>query len=91
MTHVTAIVVALKTLTLALGGLITYFAFKAFRRTDARALGALAVGFGVITVGAILAGVIDQFLPFGTDAALVAQSALNAVGFAVILYALFVE
>ena len=91
MTHVTAIVVALKTLTLALGGLITYFAFKAYRRTDSPALRALAVGFGVITLGAILAGVIDQLLPFGTDAALVAESVLTAVGFAVILYALFVD
>ena len=91
MVHVTATVVALKTITLVLGGLITYFAFKAYRRTGARALRALALGFGTVTLGSLLAGVIDRLLQTASTAALVVESALTAVGFAIVLYSLYAE
>lgn len=90
MAHPT-LVIALKTITLILGGLITYFALKAYRRTESRALGALALGFGVVTVGALLAGIVDQVLAFDRSGALVLESGLTAVGFGIILYSLFVE
>jgi hypothetical protein len=91
MVHVTSTVVALKTMTLVLGGLITYFAFKAYRRTGARALRALALGFGTVTLGSLLAGVVDRLLETASPAALVVESALTAVGFAIILYSLYAE
>lgn len=89
--HITSILVALKTLTLVMGGLITYFAYKAYRRTGAFALGALAGGFGVITLGALIAGVLDRVLQVDPGYALIVESALTAVGFAVILYSLYAE
>lgn len=89
--HVTTAVVALKTLTLALGGLITYFSWKAYRRTGARALRALAIGFGVVTLGSLLAGAVDQLVAVDASYALVVESALTAVGFAVIVYSLYVD
>jgi len=94
--HLT-LVAGLKTLTLVMGGLITYFAYKAYRRTDADALGALALGFAVVTVGALVAGVVDQLLggPVGPvpprEFALLIESALTAAGFGVILYSLYAE
>jgi O-antigen/teichoic acid export membrane protein len=91
MVHVTATVVALKTITLVLGGLITYFAFKAYHRTGARALRALALGFGTVTLGSLLAGVVDRLLQTASTAALVVESALTAVGFAIVLYSLYTE
>ncbi|RBI62196.1 hypothetical protein DMJ13_09955 [halophilic archaeon] len=91
MTHATIIVIALKTLTLALGGLITYFAFKAYRRTGSPALRSLAIGFGVVTLGAFLAGVADQALNVNRDAVLVIESGLTAIGFAAIAYSLYAE
>jgi O-antigen/teichoic acid export membrane protein len=91
MNHITTIVIALKTLTLALGGLITYFAFKAYRRTGSPALRALAIGFGVVTLGAFLAGVADQALNMSRDAVLIIESGLTAVGFAAIAYSLYAE
>lgn len=91
MVHVTSTVVAFKTLTLVLGGLITYFAFRAYRRTGARALRALALGFGVVTLGSLTAGVLDRLAPAGGEYALVAESALTAIGFAIILYSLYAE
>jgi hypothetical protein len=86
------LVVVLKTLSLVMGGLITYFAYSAYRRTDARALRALAVGFGIVTLGAMAAGLVDQVLgPDARATALVVESALTATGFGVILYSLYAE
>jgi hypothetical protein len=84
-------VVAFKTITLLMGALITYFAYRAYSRTDERALGALAVGFGIVTIGAFLAGVVDQALGGGQRDALLLESALTMVGFGVILYSLYAE
>jgi hypothetical protein len=84
-------IVALKTITLVLGGLITYLAYKAYRRTDAAALRALAVGFGIVTLGTLLAGVVDQLVLGAFRLGLLLESALIAVGFAVIVYSLYAE
>lgn len=91
MAHVTTTLIVLKTLTLVLGGLITFYAYRAYRRTGAKPLWFLTVGFGVATLGSLLAGAAHQ--GFGLDATtvLVIESALTAVGFGVILYSLYVD
>ncbi|WP_435157081.1 DUF7521 family protein [Haladaptatus sp. DFWS20] len=89
--NVAPIVIALKTLTLALGGVITYFAYKAYRRTGSRALRSLAVGFGIVTLGAFLAGIADQAFQTDRQLVLVIESALTAIGFAAIAYSLYAE
>lgn len=91
MTHVPSAIVVAKTATLLLGGLVTYFAFRAFRRTGEAALRALAVGFAVVTLGALAAGVLDQLVGAGRPVALLVESTLTAVGFAVVVYSLYVE
>jgi len=93
--HVPSVIVALKTVTLLLGALIAYFAFKAYRRTGADPLKLLAVGFGLVTLGSLVAGAID--LAGTADVgpvldrgyAIVAEAALTALGFAVIVYSLY--
>lgn len=87
----TTLVIALKTVTLLLGGLITYFAFKAYRRTGSPALRALSIGFAVVTLGAFLAGVADVAIGLERNVVLVIESALTAIGFAVITYSLYVD
>lgn len=89
--HITSTVVVLKTLTLVLGALITFLAWKAYRRTSARPLLLLALGFGVITFGNLLAGLADQLLGLESTIALTLESGLNAAGFAVIVYSLYTE
>ncbi|WP_276302518.1 DUF7521 family protein [Halorussus lipolyticus] len=88
---ITSLVVALKTVTLLLGGLITFFAYKAYRRTESPALGSLALGFGVVTLGAFLAGIADQILAIDRTTVLVIESLLTVTGFGVITYSLYVE
>jgi hypothetical protein len=89
-TDVPTVAVAFKTATLALGGLITYLAAKAARRTGSTGLASLAVGFGVVTLGSLLAGVTDLFVPASAGTALVVESALTTLGFAVVAYSLYV-
>ncbi|MFB6189224.1 MAG: hypothetical protein ABEI57_05025 [Halapricum sp.] len=83
------LIVGLKTLTLLLGGLITYFSYTAYRRTRSPALRALAIGFGLVTVGSILAGVVDLALGLPIEVSLLVESTLTALGFAVIVYSLY--
>jgi hypothetical protein len=88
---VPAAIVLLKAVTLLLGGAITLFAWRAWQRTASPALRALAIGFGVVTLGGLLAGVLDLALPVGQRPALLVESAFTAAGFAVLLYSLYVE
>jgi hypothetical protein len=85
----TTLIIAFKTLTLVLGTLITYLAFKAYRRTRERSLGALSLGFAIVTLGTLLAGVADQVLEAEFQIGLLIESALIAVGFVVIVYSLY--
>jgi hypothetical protein len=86
------LITALKTATLLLGGTITLFAYRAYRRTGVPALRALAIGFATITLGTILAGAMDLLHPsLSRVDALAVESALTVVGFVVIVYSLYVE
>jgi drug/metabolite transporter (DMT)-like permease len=87
--QVTSLIIGFKTLALVLGGLITYLAFKAYRKTGARSLGALSLGFGIITAGTFLAGVVNQVFGASFQTSQLIESALIAVGFLVIVYSLY--
>lgn len=86
---VTSVIIGFKVISLVLGGFITYLAVKAYRRTHARALGALALGFGIITTGTFVAGVFDQLFDAGFRTGQLIESSLVALGFLVILYSLY--
>ena len=87
---ITAIAVV-KFVILLLGGGITYIAFKAYRRTGAESLRVLGVGFGIITLGAILTGVANQFFSVSLETGVLANSVFVAVGLAVIMYSLHIQ
>jgi hypothetical protein len=89
-TVATAIIVV-KTGILILGGLISYFSYKAYRRTGSPALRALTIGFGIITFGAFLAGAFDMFVDVGLATGVLIDAILTFFGFAVITYSLYVE
>ncbi|MDZ7688118.1 MAG: hypothetical protein U5J64_05225 [Halobacteriales archaeon] len=79
-----------RTAILVLGALVTYYAYKAYSRTGAPGLRALAIGFGFVVAGSVVGGVVHAS---GVDVslALLADSALTAVGFALILYSLYAD
>jgi hypothetical protein len=64
---------------------------KAWQRTGSPALRSLALGFGFVTLGSLLAGVADQLLAVDQMLAVLVESTLTAVGFAVIVYSLYAD
>jgi hypothetical protein len=91
MSHLDIVLVAVKTGTLILGSLITFLSFKAHRRTGSPALRALTIGFGLVTIGALLAGVGHQFTALSLAESIVIESSLTFFGFAVIVYSLYAD
>jgi hypothetical protein len=89
--HATTVIAVTKSVTLVLGGLISYLAYRAYQRTGGGPLRALAVGFAVVTVGSIVGGVVDLFTAIDLAYGVVAESVLTAVGFGVITYSLYAK
>lgn len=83
------VIIVLKTIILVFGSGVTVTAFKAYRRTGDPALRALAIGFGTITLGALLAGVAHQLLGVTIKQGVVINSFLVAIGLAIIMYSLY--
>lgn len=84
-------ITTMQTITLLAGGFVTLLAFRAYRRTGAPALQALSVGLGLVTAGALLAGVVHQLLRTDIATAIAVQSTATAVGFGVLAYSLYAE
>lgn len=91
MTMVETAIIATKTVTLLLGGGITYIAFKAYRRTGDASLRALSVGFGIVTLGALLGGIADQVVSVSLEMGVLINSLLVMIGFVIIMYSLSIE
>lgn len=86
----TAIIVV-KTIILLLGSGVTYIAYKAHRRTGTASLRVLSIGFGTITLGALLAGIAHQLLGVSLELGILINSLLVAIGLAIIMYSLYLE
>ncbi len=78
------------TATVLTGGAVALLAYRAFRRTGSAALRAVAVGFGVIVTGSILGGGL-HLLWDAVALGVALQSAVTALGFAILLYSLYAE
>ncbi len=87
--EVTIALTVVKTLLLIVGGIITYFAYKAYRRTRQRPLGYLAAGFGIVTLGLVLAGLLYELLSVPLAVGILIESLLSLVGFVVIAFSLY--
>ncbi|WP_254766465.1 DUF7521 family protein [Salinilacihabitans rarus] len=90
-TEIAIALAVVKTLSLIFGGLITYFAFKAYRRTRQRALGYLSAGFGLVTLGLVLAGLLYELLNVELSVGILLESLLVLAGFTIIAYSLYVQ
>jgi uncharacterized membrane protein (DUF441 family) len=78
-----------KVVALVLGAFIVHLAYKGYRRNANKPLLYVAVGFGLITAGTLLEGVL--FVVLGSDIleALATGTALTVFGFAAILYSIY--
>jgi len=84
-------IAVVKTLILVIGGVVTYLAFSAYRRTYDRSLAFLAVGFGLIVVGVALAGITFEILGVALGVGVLIESLFVLVGLSIIALSLQVR
>lgn len=83
------LIVASNVVTVVLGGLVTMLAVRAYSRTESTPLRALAVGFGCITAGSIVSGLLHQVGFVTLLGGVAVQNVFVAAGFTFVAIALF--
>lgn len=71
------------------GGLVTYYAIRAARRTGQRSLWLLALGIGFVTIGSVATGGLPILVDIGATLWMGVVSTLLAVGFVILSYSLY--
>ena len=79
---------AAQALILLFGGVVVFYALRAYGRTKSPAMLLLAVGFACVAIGAVAAGVIYNFNTADLSTPITIQAYSQAVGFLVIVYSL---
>lgn len=74
---------------LLFGGSVTYFAYRAYRRTGTRAMGSLCLGLALVTVALIVHGSLYGVLYDGAAVLGFIPGILGATGFGLLLYSLY--
>jgi len=77
-----------QTLILVFGGVVVYYATRAYRRTKSQAMLLLAIGFACVAVGAFAAGVIYNLNTGDLSTPITVQAYSQVIGFLVIVYSL---
>ncbi|MDX1745022.1 MAG: hypothetical protein R3324_03715 [Halobacteriales archaeon] len=83
-----AVLVAVRLVVLALGVSITYFSLQAYRRTRAPYLRDASVGFGIISVGVLIEGLLFEVGGFDLAIVHIVESVAIGLGFVVLLLSL---
>ena len=73
---------------MVLGIVIVYFAARGYRKTKGRSLLFLGLGFLIVTVGAVTAGLLFEVLNFDLVTVDAIQAATRVVGFLLIVYSI---
>ena len=80
---------ALKSLIGVLGLLLAYLSLKAYGKSKSKNMLFLSIGFGIITVGSILAGLSFEFLGFTLLQVNIVESLMILVGFIMVMYSIY--
>jgi hypothetical protein len=78
-----------KLVTMALGFVIAYQAYRGYRRSNSQSMLYLAIGFAIISFGAIIEGVLFDVVGLTFHNAGMVATAIVALGMLTILYALY--
>lgn len=78
----------IKTLILIIGGLVTFLAYKAYRRTENSSLRLLSVGFGLVVLGVLLAGITYEIIGVSLGIGILIESLFVLAGMTIIAYSL---
>lgn len=91
MSEITTFVIATAGVVLALGGVITHLAYRAYKRTRSVAIKRFAAGFGVITLGALFGGGLHQLVGADLLMGVLVQNGFTALGLGILAYSLYAE
>lgn len=83
-------IILVKGFILVVGAGIALVAYRAYRKTEDDSLRALAIGFGVVTLGALLAGILHKLFGISLLMGVLLDSVLTAIGFSIIIYSLYI-
>lgn len=72
-----------------LGSILVYLAITAYRRNGQREFLFLSVGFGLITVGSVSAGILFEFLGFELLTVNIVESIMIILGFLSLVYSIY--
>lgn len=75
-------------LILVFGGVVVFYASRAYGRTKSSAMLLLALGFACVAVGAVVAGVVYNVDTSDLSTPVTIQAYSQAVGFLIIVYSL---
>jgi len=71
------------------GAIVIYYANRSYSRSKSKSILFLAIGFAVVTIGAVAAGILFNLVTVGNLATVEAVQAVSqAVGFFIIVYSL---
>ena len=73
-------------LILVFGGVVVYYAGRAYGKTKSQAMVLLSLGFAFVTLGALAAGVLYNFWTLDLGTVITVQAYSQAVGFFIIVY-----
>lgn len=87
----TVMVIVLVITTIILGGLIAVLAHRASRRSDSTPMRLFSVGFGTLTAGLALSGVIAVLFSIDAKGGLLIQGVFVLLGLAILLRSLYMR
>jgi glucose uptake protein GlcU len=78
-----------KLLVLVVGVFITYLAYDGYRRHRSSAMLYFAIGFGLVSVGTVIEGLLFEVAGVDIILASTIQTVITALGMATVLYSLY--
>lgn len=79
----------LQIIIVALGSAITYLGFRAYMKHQNRGMLFMSLGFGLITGGSSIAGVLFEFLGYSLLQVEVVAALANSIGFSLLVYSIY--
>jgi hypothetical protein len=74
---------------IAIAGLVVvYYATRGYKKTGSKSLLYLGMGFALIAVGSVLAGLLFEFLNFDLTSVITIESFAELLGFCLIIYSI---
>lgn len=78
-----------KIIIVVLGVLLVYLGWKSYKRSKAKEMVYLSLGFASMTVGSVVAGVLFEFLGFELLQVSIVESAMMILGFLSVIYSIY--